>query len=376
MWIGGRDAVRCEHVRRLARRFWLNAFASALMAVSTLVGLTPAWASGVTMAYSWVGPLVFYGLLRSGYSQRWADPSLTFAQLVFAISSVVVSYGLVDIARAAALPLLCLLSAFEMDRLSPRQLLRASLFAIGMLGLTALSRVLFVPVPGQLAVELYDLLMAAVLLPAAIWVGSAVGRLYSRLSGRDALTGLTHRRQMMSLLEQEHRRQQRAGQHFCVAILDIDWFKQVNDRHGHGVGDQVLRQFAAVAAGALPAADTLARWGGEEFLLSMPARDQAQGMALLETVKQAIARHDWAALAPPWRRTCASASRPAWRCGTVRQRRARCSNAPTPRCTAPNTWAATAAWPAPRMSHQRCHEPQRRFGSSRPTFARAALRAR
>ena len=314
MWIGGRDAVHREHVRRLARRLWLNAFASALMAVSTLVGLTPAWASGVTMVYSWVGLLVFYGLLRSGYSQRWADPSLTFTQLVFAISSVVVSYGLVDIARGAALQLLCLLLAFEMDRLSPRQLLRASLFAIGMLGLTALWRVLFVPVPGQLAVELYDLLMAAVLLPAAIWVGSEVGRLYSRLmqqreqlaltldqlnelSGRDALTGLTNRRQMMSLLEQEHRRQQRAGQHFCIAILDIDWFKQVNDRHGHGVGDQVLRQFAAVAAGALPAADTLARWGGEEFLLLMPARDQAQGMALLETVKQAIARHDWAALA-------------------------------------------------------------------------------
>ena len=313
-WVGGRDAWQREHVRRLGRRFWLNAVASVLMGISAVLGLTQAWAAGVTMAYSWAGLAVFYTLLRSGASQRWTDPSLTFAQLIFAISSVVVSYGLVDIARGAALQLMCLLLAFEMDRLTRRQLLRASLLAVAMLCLTSLGRVLIEPQQVQVAVELYDLVMATVLLPAAIMIGGEIGRLHrrvvvqreelartlaqlSQLSWCDALTGLSNRRQMMSLLEQEQQRQQRGGQPWCVALIDIDWFKRVNDSHGHGVGDAVLRQFAAVCGSTLRPGDTLARWGGEEFLLLMPAGDEQQALDVLGQLRLAVAASDWSALA-------------------------------------------------------------------------------
>jgi diguanylate cyclase (GGDEF)-like protein len=76
-----------------------------------------------------------------------------------------------------------------------------------------------------------------------------------------------------------------------VAVLDIDWFKRVNDSHGHAAGDQVLRGFAQQALTAVRSTDVLARWGGEEFLLMLPdtelpaarqvlARMQAQVSAL------------------------------------------------------------------------------------------------
>jgi len=59
----------------------------------------------------------------------------------------------------------------------------------------------------------------------------------------------------------------RSGHSFCVAIIDIDHFKQINDRFGHAAGDAVLQRFAREALGAIRVADVLARWGGEEFVL-------------------------------------------------------------------------------------------------------------
>ncbi len=75
---------------------------------------------------------------------------------------------------------------------------------------------------------------------------------------------------MQALIELEQARSSRAGQSFCLAVLDIDRFKVINDAHGHPAGDRVLRSFAREAAAVLRGADVLARWGGEEFLLLMP----------------------------------------------------------------------------------------------------------
>jgi diguanylate cyclase len=193
--------------------------------------------------------------------------------------------------------------------------MKASAFAMVMLGLTLLARVLLWPGRVQLSVEVYDLVMAAVLLPLAVVVGGEVGRTYSRLlkqrelltgtlaqlsalSTRDALTGVANRRHAMSLLEQEHKRQQRGGGALHVALLDIDWFKRINDNHGHGVGDRVLQRFASLCAEALPSDVTLARWGGEEFLLVMPACDTPRAMAVVAQLRQVTAAQPWSELAP------------------------------------------------------------------------------
>jgi diguanylate cyclase (GGDEF)-like protein len=57
----------------------------------------------------------------------------------------------------------------------------------------------------------------------------------------------------------------------CIALIDIDHFKRINDNHGHAQGDEVLRAFAACASAALRDTDTLGRWGGEEFIVMLPA---------------------------------------------------------------------------------------------------------
>jgi diguanylate cyclase (GGDEF)-like protein len=72
---------------------------------------------------------------------------------------------------------------------------------------------------------------------------------------------------MLGLLEQERQRCVRSGRGFCLALIDIDHFKQINERHGHGGGDALLRSFAREALGAIRVADVLARWDGETFAL-------------------------------------------------------------------------------------------------------------
>jgi diguanylate cyclase len=304
--IRGGDAMQREHLQRLSRLLLLSAFSCSLLWVGAYLGLTTLWAASVISGYCALGVGTLAVLIRSGTSKRWADPALSYAQLMVAISAVVLAYGLVEMARTAALQLLCLLLAFGMDRLTRAQLLRASLWAVVMLCGVSLLRWIFTPEQMHLQVELYNLVMVAVLLPSAILIGGEVGRLHRRLSAQrsdlsglltqldglsatDALTGLTNRRRMMSLLDEEVARQQRTGQPFSVAILDIDWFKRVNDSGGHALGDTVLQEFSGAALSALRQTDTLARWGGEEFLLLMPDCDESRALALLQRVHQAVA---------------------------------------------------------------------------------------
>ena len=82
----------------------------------------------------------------------------------------------------------------------------------------------------------------------------------------DVLTGIPNRRAAETALRTERQRMKRAGTPMSVALFDIDHFKQVNDVHGHGAGDQVLRAVAGTLAGQARLTDTVARWGGEEFL--------------------------------------------------------------------------------------------------------------
>jgi diguanylate cyclase (GGDEF)-like protein len=108
------------------------------------------------------------------------------------------------------------------------------------------------------------------------------------LATRDALTGLLNRRAMVELLAREHPRIVRGQGPLAVALIDIDWFKRINDGLGHGAGDEVLRRFAAVLKGQLRAADALARWGGEEFLLLMPGTHLDDAGVVLERLRREV----------------------------------------------------------------------------------------
>jgi diguanylate cyclase (GGDEF)-like protein len=111
----------------------------------------------------------------------------------------------------------------------------------------------------------------------------------SELASHDALTGLLNRRSAMQRLEEEAVRTARTGRPFGVVMGDVDDFKRINDRRGHAAGDAVLREVAALLRTALRAQDTVARWGGEEFLLVLPETSREGAAAVAEKVRAGIA---------------------------------------------------------------------------------------
>lgn len=108
------------------------------------------------------------------------------------------------------------------------------------------------------------------------------------LAERDTLTGLYNRRKFMQLAEQELGRAARVPSEICVAMVDLDFFKQVNDQYGHPIGDQVLQQVAARLVGSVRSTDTVARMGGEEFIVLMPNTHRAGALALAEKLRIAL----------------------------------------------------------------------------------------
>jgi diguanylate cyclase (GGDEF)-like protein len=107
-------------------------------------------------------------------------------------------------------------------------------------------------------------------------------------SGLDPLTGLRSRIGMRDDLTRELSRFQRSGKPFCLALMDIDHFKPVNDKHGHENGDRVLRAVSNLLSRNLRPFDDAWRWGGEEFLLCLKEVDLIAGGLALERVRSAL----------------------------------------------------------------------------------------
>jgi diguanylate cyclase (GGDEF)-like protein len=117
------------------------------------------------------------------------------------------------------------------------------------------------------------------------------------MSRSDALTGLLNRRAFTAAIEIECARARRSGDPLCVAYLDIDNFKAINDRFGHAAGDQVLRQFSvAIEQTVRVHVDGAFRLGGDEFALLLAATSAVQAEVVVERIRSFCAVHDsrWA----------------------------------------------------------------------------------
>lgn len=110
-------------------------------------------------------------------------------------------------------------------------------------------------------------------------------RLY-RLANTDPLTGVAIRR----YFERALRTAAAKGERFGLILLDLDWFKKVNDTFGHKAGDEVLRDLAVVLTGSLRVTDVAARYGGEEFVIFLPGSSSPEAAAVAERIRRALER--------------------------------------------------------------------------------------
>ncbi len=228
-----------------------------------------------------LGNLAFYLLIRTGVIERrdWRTPA-AMAQLGFGIAMMLANY----VASGPAAPATTIImashviyAAFTIDPARIWWLASASLLALGAV-MTAGATL--APDRFEPGLQLIAFLYAAIVIPLVARLARTITTLQTELRERthqlratmaelehradhDDLTGLLNRRRMTTLLDEETRRDG-----WCVALLDIDHFKAINDRFGHSVGDVVLAEFAATVTASLRSDDLVARWGGEEFLVA------------------------------------------------------------------------------------------------------------
>ena len=119
-----------------------------------------------------------------------------------------------------------------------------------------------------------------------------------QLAELDELTGSFNRRCIMRMLDSEIAQAERTHSPLSVALIDLDWFKRINDTHGHPTGDEVLRTFAITIFANIRNLDKFGRYGGEEFLLVLPNTAHDEAVFILERLRAIVADLDWSAFSP------------------------------------------------------------------------------
>ena len=314
--------ARRQRTRR--RRRGILALMTASFATDALLlvllGVLGSVAVGAAVGYALVcaGSCALYlALHASGLSDKARDPYLTLPSVLFNSAIVLAFAALMPEVGVLLLMVLFVVLAFGALRLTWQG-------AVGILAVLS-AAVLTVVVASETALSL-PLASTAERVISALWMVLVMARctllgLYGarirhelnqrnrdlretnaevqRLATRDDLTGLLNRRSILQCLRQALSRGDRPDLRLGVALLDIDHFKSINDRHGHPVGDEVLRQFGRLVARDMRAADRLGRFGGEEFLLILDGlRCSDDAVQAAERVRLAVARHPWDRLIP------------------------------------------------------------------------------
>lgn len=275
-----------------------------LVSLQVAAGATEPGVAARLVTYGMGGVAFFYALVRCSV-QRIAPTTLAVLQGLFAISCNMWVYAVSGPLRAPSALILLVVITFCTFALRPRQTMLLSATAVAGMGGTMWWHAATDPLhfPPQVEALTFGYLAAALL--AITLLTGEMNKLRARLKHQkeelqaavakirtlatlDDLTALANRRYMNEVLEAEERRQGGRGGSTCIALLDIDFFKHVNDHHGHAGGDAVLRAFAEAARNGLRSSDVLARWGGEEFLLLLPDTGLAEAKHVLQRMADQV----------------------------------------------------------------------------------------
>jgi diguanylate cyclase (GGDEF)-like protein len=317
-------ALRSAHTRERDQRQrlrWIG-WVAASYAVDALF-LVLFWvagtvAPGVPLAYAAAAAVICaaaWGVTASGRNLRLRDPSLTMQQIG---TAMLLQVGVVAAAPQLAFPMLANLFtvfAFGMSWVRVRD---AAL--VWTLGAAALGALFFgvgerltlpsgTPLERVLVWSYFSLILGRCLM-LSVQANELRRRLQEnrrkladslaqvqQLASHDELTRTLNRRALMARLEEQRSRAERFHEAFCVALLDLDHFKSVNDTHGHAAGDAVLRAFAALAQAGLRDSDVFGRYGGEEFMLILGATPLSAVQPPLERIRAELAGREWSAVA-------------------------------------------------------------------------------
>jgi len=234
-----------------------------------------------------------------------ADPSLTAIQMCAAI--LVTMYGMyfANEARGVLLLIYIIILLFGIFRLNTRSFLYVSVFTLLTYGGDIALLHLYRPQGVNFNIEYLQWLVLALVLVAFSIIAGYISSLRRNLSIskseqsksieiiremaiRDELTGVYNRHHVMELLDYEKNRSSRGGGIFCLAMLDIDHFKNVNDMYGHLAGDAVLRAVATMLGQTLRNTEICGRYGGEEFLIVLAQTDIKGALICAERVRTNI----------------------------------------------------------------------------------------
>ena len=122
---------------------------------------------------------------------------------------------------------------------------------------------------------------------------STITQRFKTLVMNDPLTGLPNQRALVAILDQELARSERYHHSCSILYLDLDDFKNVNDVHGHLIGDAILREFTGLIRTLLRRHDTLGRWGDEEFLIILPEAGEEEAQVVAERIHATLAGYSF-----------------------------------------------------------------------------------
>jgi diguanylate cyclase len=243
--------------------------------------------------------------IRSGWSRRMGDPYLALPQLLYAITSGAVAYRIAGQGHGASLLLVALVLMFGMFGLPRRLAGRVAAYTVVVFGIAMYSGAVGRPAIFDPRAQVGYFAAFVVFVCGFVAVNERIATIRRRvhvqksaladalqrihaLATRDELTGLLNRRAMVELLDAEQQHADGTRLPWCIAILDVDHFKRINDRYGHAAGDEALRAVAAVCTGIIRSCDSVARWGGEEFVVLLREVDMPSAQAAAERIRATL----------------------------------------------------------------------------------------